>query len=409
MAQPPYGSWNPEGIKSEGTPGQEQFSAAAHAAGHRRAGEQQQLSLPLYELGYTHQTSQYRRFADRGIVRPPSSSPTSSLSGAMGETHISHPNAPSTSPSGMAWTPSHVIPQEDYLSGDTEMASYLSTPPTPITSASPSGAFSMYSPYNMPPYSTTEPISPQAGMSSAYPEPFPFHQQRQPLMQSPPGMPSHPPLSNASASASVPISRSSRSVDDEVQRLQFKVRELETHYDSARRRVKELEHELAHSTASTSSLPSPLPTPTLPSLSPVFQADWKARTDARVKIWCSPNRAGNALCAWHDSRRERRAYPPRMAPAGYLNCGCTYEQALFEESLARHNVGSYHPGENVRMDPALRNPLLELLKRRYGYRDGDFERDIATGGWVEGEGATLWEAKLASGATNARKNRSDGR
>ena len=134
-----------------------------------------------------------------------------------------------------------------------------------------------------------------------------------------------------------------------------------------------------------------------------FAASWRARYDARVKLFCSLNRAGNALCAWHDSRRERRAYPPRMAPPGTLNCGCTYDEALFEESLARHGVGSYHPGESVRMDPALRNPLLALLQERFGYRDGDFERDSQTGDWIEGEGHEVWEAKAAAGQAAARK------
>ncbi|KAJ7207032.1 hypothetical protein GGX14DRAFT_366622 [Mycena pura] len=136
--------------------------------------------------------------------------------------------------------------------------------------------------------------------------------------------------------------------------------------------------------ASPLSLSTPPPTPT-------FLASWKARTEARVRHFCALNRAGNALCAWHDSRRERRAYPPRMAPPGVLNCGCTHAEALFEESLARARVGSYLPGESVRMDPALRNPLLKLLERRYGYRDGDFERDPRTGGWIEGEGPAMWE------------------
>jgi hypothetical protein len=57
-----------------------------------------------------------------------------------------------------------------------------------------------------------------------------------------------------------------------------------------------------------------------------FASSWRARTDARIKRFCALNRAGNALCAWHDSRRERRAYPPRQAPPGYLNCGCTDEE-----------------------------------------------------------------------------------
>jgi hypothetical protein len=96
-----------------------------------------------------------------------------------------------------------------------------------------------------------------------------------------------------------------------------------------------------------------------------------------------------------------------MAPAGHLNCGCTYEEALFEESLARHNVGSYHPGETVRMDPALRNPLLRLLQTRYAYRDGDFERDSKTGDWLPGEGPTLWELKAREGAASFRKSRGE--
>lgn len=128
--------------------------------------------------------------------------------------------------------------------------------------------------------------------------------------------------------------------------------------------------------------------------SPEMEESWKRRTEARIRKFCSPNRAGNALCGWHDPRRERRMYPPRMAPEGVLNCGCTYEQALFEESLARHGVGSYLPGENVRMDPNLRNPLLKLLQERYGYRDGDFERDPLTGKWMEGEGPEKWEQEV---------------
>jgi len=205
--------------------------------------------------------------------------------------------------------------------------------------------------------------------------------------------------------------------------LRTKVRELELINESARLRIRELEAELTNPPPSSESTagrsggftgpaPGGLSTSTRgqPPMAPAFAASWKARYEARIKLFCSLNRAGNALCAWHDSRRERRAHPPRMAPPGHLNCGCTYDEALFEESLARHGVGSYHPGENVRMDPALRNPLLKVLQERFAYRDGDFERDSATGNWLEGEGHSVWEAKAQQGASGHRKTRtSDGR
>ena len=159
--------------------------------------------------------------------------------------------------------------------------------------------------------------------------------------------------------AALPSTSSPGSKDEEIHRLQ--------------RRIQELENELGQVKQTNS-----------PQYSS-FQSAWRVRTEARKRIYCSLNRAGNALCAWHDSRRERRAYPPRNAPPGYLNCGCAYEEALFEESLARHGVGSYLPGDTVRMDPALRNPLLKLLERRYGYKDGDFERDQNSLSWAEGE------------------------
>jgi len=128
--------------------------------------------------------------------------------------------------------------------------------------------------------------------------------------------------------------------------------------------------------------------------SPEFQRDWRRRTEARHKLFCSANRAGNALCSWHDTRRERREYPPRNAPKGRLNCGCTEEETLFEESLARHGVGSLRTGDSVRMDPVLRRPLLNLLKSRYNYQDGDFERDVVNGGWKHGDGPLQWESEL---------------
>lgn len=214
----------------------------------------------------------------------------------------------------------------------------------------------------------------------------------------------------------ISIGRSSRqireSMEEQLGRLQQRVHELEVARDAEAQRAHHLQQELTRvtygmaGTASGSALPSPLPTPVHPQ---VVEENWRARTEARKKIFCSVNRAGNALCAWHDSRRERRAYPPRNAPPGVLNCGCTYEEALFEESLARHGVGSYHPGESVRMDPALRNPLLRLLQERYNYRDGDFDFDPVTRTWLNGEGAADWEARLASGAANTRKNRGEER
>ncbi|KAJ7637055.1 hypothetical protein FB45DRAFT_454424 [Roridomyces roridus] len=184
--------------------------------------------------------------------------------------------------------------------------------------------------------------------------------------------------------------------DAEIRRLRKRVRDLEQANERAHEQIKAF-----GSGSSARALPSPLSTPPM---STAFQASWKARTEARVHKFCALNRAGNALCAWHDSRRERRAYPPRMAPPGVLNCGCTFEEALFEESLARQRVGSYHPGDSVRMDPALRNPLLKLLQSRYNYRDGDFERDPRTGEWIQGEGHAYWEQQLQSGTPNPRRH-----
>lgn len=49
------------------------------------------------------------------------------------------------------------------------------------------------------------------------------------------------------------------------------------------------------------------------------------------------------------------------------------------------------------MDPALRRSLLKLLKRRYGYRDGDFEIDQHTGQWIHGESSTTWVRRKEAG------------
>ena len=179
--------------------------------------------------------------------------------------------------------------------------------------------------------------------------------------------------------------------EDEVHRLRRRVRELEIECTRNRNTIDSLRRP-----GTIGQLPTPSP-------SPSFQESWKARTEIRKKMFCSPNRAGNALCSWHDSRRERRAYPPRQAPPGYLNCGCSHEEALFEETLSRNNVGSYRPGDTVRMDPALRNPLLKLLENRYGYKDGDFERDPLMDCWIDGESPSSWELKAQSGPANRRR------
>ncbi|KAF5337698.1 hypothetical protein D9758_017347 [Tetrapyrgos nigripes] len=187
---------------------------------------------------------------------------------------------------------------------------------------------------------------------------------------------------------------SSSASAEEIHQLRLQITELEHRHHLDKQRIQALETQMA----SSGCLPPP---------SPTFQASWRARTEARTRQFCSLNRAGNSLCAWHDGRRERRIYPPRMAPEGYLNCGCTYQEALFEESLARHSVGSYLPGDSVRMDPALRNPLLRLLQERYGYRDGDFERDPRSGNWVIGEGHERWEEQISRGIVNPRRPQSN--
>ncbi|KZT10387.1 uncharacterized protein LAESUDRAFT_423333 [Laetiporus sulphureus 93-53] len=410
----PHGSWPHKG--------EEQLSDAAQTVGGSIRRPDNSTQQPYALVGGYSPNDPFRRFPDRTVVRPSSNSPTSSLSGAMGDTHIS-PNHP-TVPSGMAWP----IPHGNYTMSEEGFGSFGATPPTPA-SASPSGAF-MYpmhpnphvylpggvDPDHFPPHSSSassSSLAEQYAMQRAI-----MHANRE--MSSVSASPSSPavpmPLPSNAMAGSLTIGRPPRSsqeaMEEQIMRLQQRVRELETEHESALQRAGQLERELARvrynspSAASSSTLPSPLPTPTLP---PILEENWRARTEARKKIYCSVNRAGNALCAWHDSRRERRAYPPRNAPPGMLNCGCTHEEALFEESLARHGIGSYHPGESVRMDPTLRNPLLRLLQQRYGYRDGDFDFDPATQTWINGEDAAHWQSRLASGAANVKKNRPEER
>ncbi|KAI0305133.1 hypothetical protein B0F90DRAFT_1666617 [Multifurca ochricompacta] len=357
-----------------------------------------------------------------------SSITSSSLRGAMGDIHLSSNSESSNSPSptsdgsqhrqesynvasGMVWSQTHA----DVTSQPAMQTASFDDHSNPLSFqniSSPSGSLAS----NSPSTSHTPPVFSTAGYSESFNA---YHQARPPSTAAPPLI--IPQLAHFSSgrgpipitpTTAIPVgARLNRSTDDELRYLRNKVRELELINESARLRIRELENELAnpasgplYSSSSISGLPSPAPQ--LPT-SPSFAASWKARTDARIKLFCSLNRAGNALCAWHDSRRERRAHPPRMAPPGHLNCGCTFEEALFEESLSRHDVGSYHPGESVRMDPALRNPLLKLLQKRYGYKDGDFEREPVTGNWIEGEGPVPWEARALAGISSHRKHRAE--
>lgn len=437
----PYGesSWSSSGLKNAQTPGQRGYSGAMHPTGSSRrtgSGDQQPYGYSDYSQvrvlshcavprSLTHrQHEQYREDARHTPTNPVIA--TSSLSGAVGDLTMSQsPSA--ASPSGMAWTPSPTSGLSGgyaIVSDDGNLAPYLATPNTPLHIESSHSAYVSYPPYNSS-YSTSEPSSQHpSGMPSptGYSDHFAYQQSRsnfmmhpRPVISPPLSSPLNPPMAVSPPPDSISISRFSRpsSQEDDVRALKNRIRELELINDSARQRVKELEHEVArgghsniHASSSSGGLPSPAASPVT---STSFQEGWRSRTEARKKLFCSLNRAGNALCAWHDSRRERRAYPPRMAPPGHLNCGCTYEEALFEESLARHGVGSYHPGENVRMDPALRKPLLKLLQDRYGYRDGDFERDPTTGEWFEGEGPAKWEARAAAGNAAAKKRSGDER
>ncbi|KII91136.1 hypothetical protein PLICRDRAFT_173034 [Plicaturopsis crispa FD-325 SS-3] len=444
---PPFAAW-----ASAGSSRSRQHLVADPVIPTRRSsdGDQQPPSYPL-----SHNTfvpSFPGRPSERN-PRPQSSSSsamaTSSLTGAMGDAHLSRQSdspSPTNEPpygldmnTGMVWQhshshlpggPPHSSSQPGYPAGVPGQGAYQHT----LSSSGTAGAYLPYGNYNQSSsYNTLPPPPAQSHTSQSHSPTYPYPDAYQPnrsqisvqTRAGPSGLqtPDSYPAGDESMNLCEPSPISSMP-DDEVRRLQRKVRGLELINESASQRIRELELELANDlsvpSSSTSSsyppsssataniaggLPSPLSTPSPQSAT--FQASWRARTDARIRQFCSLNRAGNALCAWHDSRRERRAHPPRMAPPGHLNCGCTYEEALFEESLARHGVGSYHPGETVRMDPALRNPLLKLLEQRYAYKDGDFERDPVTGGWVEGEGHQFWEGRVQAGAPHTRKFRSD--
>lgn len=120
--------------------------------------------------------------------------------------------------------------------------------------------------------------------------------------------------------------------------------------------------------------------------------DHQMRTERRETLRKVLNRNGNRCCAWCEPRREPRKYGPRQVPEDKMTCGCTVEDALFEETLARNGVGSMETGRQ-RLDPELRHALLVLLQKRYRYQDGDFDFDHDTLIWESGGDAASWMAR----------------
>ncbi|KAG9089166.1 hypothetical protein FRC06_001686, partial [Ceratobasidium sp. 370] len=93
---------------------------------------------------------------------------------------------------------------------------------------------------------------------------------------------------------------------DELAAVHARIRELEDRNDRARRRIAELEQE--------------------------------KHADARR----TPHQNAVETCAWHAHNGQDSTRPSHMAQPGALKCGCTLQEALFEESLARYGVGSIH-------------------------------------------------------------------
>ncbi|KAF9566471.1 hypothetical protein CPC08DRAFT_98165 [Agrocybe pediades] len=369
-----YGTWNPSGVRSP---------QGRHAPVQRKSSDEE--GQTDYALQSQFMNGPYLPNPD---MRPMSSS--SSLTGAMGDATISqsrHSRSPTSSNSGYTGNLSTHDP-----SWDTAQMMLMPATNNNHYPAVPGHGGMAFSGMNQPhldmmnEYTTTRNVSPES-LSPHSPNQnyysdggYGAHNIRGVPTQQGGGYPG----SHLGAYTSSPGDST-----NDLARLQRRIRELEQENERYKMAMQ-----------AKSGLPSA-------PQSAAFQASWRARTDARVKLFCSLNRAGNALCAWHDSRRERRVYPPRNAPPGYLNCGCTFEEALFEESLARHGVGSYLPGDSVRMDPALRNPLLKLLQQRFGYKDGDFDHDPFTETWHEGEGPAHWEQRLKSGQPPRKRQDSD--
>ncbi|OCH85788.1 hypothetical protein OBBRIDRAFT_807262 [Obba rivulosa] len=102
---------------------------------------------------------------------------------------------------------------------------------------------------------------------------------------------------------SYPSMNSPDALEDAIRRLQRKIRDLELIDRVPRSRTKQLETELGNRDLFNASLAlSTINFPYLRKQAPFGDGagvgeELKARTDARIKLFCSLNRAGNALCA----------------------------------------------------------------------------------------------------------------
>ncbi|KAH7100063.1 hypothetical protein BKA62DRAFT_707465 [Auriculariales sp. MPI-PUGE-AT-0066] len=120
------------------------------------------------------------------------------------------------------------------------------------------------------------------------------------------------------------------------------------------------------------------------------------RSQLREQAICHPNRVGKAYCAWHGTARIKSNKTP---DPGNLSCDCPLKEALFEEALARHGVGSVKTGPE-RVHPDIRRALLQLLEKCFNYRDGDFDVDPATGQWIPGQTPHDWARRAARAANS---------
>ncbi|KAH7099623.1 hypothetical protein BKA62DRAFT_304345 [Auriculariales sp. MPI-PUGE-AT-0066] len=160
-----------------------------------------------------------------------------------------------------------------------------------------------------------------------------------------------------------------------------RVRQLEQEGERYRRQLNDLEQQIK-------SLTSPV---MMPSVAFQRPSDHARRAARRLELITKPNRIGNRSCAFHATATPY-GIPAHSAPDGLMNCGCSVNEALLEESLAKNRVGSMAP--HGRLDPELRRSILKLLEDRYDYKDGDLDFDRASLKWREGDDPSSWERKV---------------